>query len=285
MRGEGGAGAGACGGAASAAAGASARIARTSARDIPLIGSSSARAPAAPSRAAYSAATRWLSPSTLPCNPPRVQPILVYGDSLTWGIIPDTRRRLAFGLRWPGVLEAELGAAGREVRVLEDCLNGRTTVWDDPFKPGRNGLVGLEQRIEACSPVALVILMLGTNDFLAMHARDAWHSAQGIRALVRAIRRAPIEPGMAAPEILIVTPPEIRDPRGPIAPKFLGADGLCGGLAAAYARVADEERCHGFDAGSVTTTSRVDGVHLDADQHAELGRALAKLVATILPAA
>lgn len=33
--------------------------------------------------------------------------ILVYGDSLTWGVIPDTRRRLPFEAR---------------------------TVWDDPFK-------------------------------------------------------------------------------------------------------------------------------------------------------
>jgi len=213
-----------------------------------------------------------------------MEQILVYADSLSWGIIPNTRRRLAFEQRWPGVLEADLLAAGRRVRVLEDCLNGRTTVWDDPFKPGRNGLVGLEQRIESASPLALVILMLGTNDFLAMHARDAWHSAQGIRALVRAIRRAPIEPGMPVPEVLVVAPPEIRDPKGPIAPKFRDAGLLCGGLAEAYARVTDEERCHFFDAGSVTTTSSVDGVHLDADQHAALGHALGERVATILPA-
>jgi lysophospholipase L1-like esterase len=122
--------------------------------------------------------------------------ILIYGDSLTWGIIPETRKRLPFSERWPGVLEAELRKAGHDVRVIEDCLNGRRTVWEDPFKPGRNGLLGLEQRIEAHSPLALVILMLGTNDFQSMHQHTAFHSAQGIAALVRAIRQAPIEPGM-----------------------------------------------------------------------------------------
>ena len=30
--------------------------------------------------------------------------VLVYGDSVTWGIIPDTRNRFAFEERWPGVL-------------------------------------------------------------------------------------------------------------------------------------------------------------------------------------
>jgi lysophospholipase L1-like esterase len=204
-----------------------------------------------------------------------MQQILVYGDSLTWGIIPDTRERLPFEQRWPGVLEDELEAAGFDVRVIEDCLNGRRTAWDDPFKPGRNGLVGLEQRIEINSPLRLVILMLGTNDFQSMHAHDVRHSAQGIAALVHAIRRAPIEPDMPTPDILIVAPPEIRAPKGTIAWKFEGADKRCAGLAEAYAAVARELGCSFFDAADVTTSSKEDGVHLDADQHAALGRALA----------
>ncbi len=146
--------------------------------------------------------------------------ILVYGDSLTWGIIPLTRKRLEFARRWPGVLERELASRGAAVRVLEDCLNGRRTVWDDPFKPGRNGLVGLAQRVEMHAPLSLVVLMLGTNDFQVMHAHDAWMSAQGIAALVHAIRTAPIEPGMPVPPVLIVAPPLLRSPKGPIAPKF-----------------------------------------------------------------
>src|SRR6185295_19356240 len=115
-----------------------------------------------------------------------IQQILVYGDSLTWGIIPNTRERLPFEARWPGIMESELFRAGLAVRVIEDCLNGRRTVWDDPFKEGRNGLVGLEQRIEANSPLELVMLMLGTNDFQADHQVNDWQSAQGIAALVGA---------------------------------------------------------------------------------------------------
>ena len=47
--------------------------------------------------------------------------------------------------------------------MIEDCLNGRRTAFEDPSKPGRNGRVGLEQRIEIHSPLSLVILMLGTT--------------------------------------------------------------------------------------------------------------------------
>jgi lysophospholipase L1-like esterase len=207
-----------------------------------------------------------------------VHQILVYADSLSWGIIPETRRRLPFDARWPGVMERTLNARGDTVRVIEDCLNGRRTVWDDPFKPGRNGLAGLAQRIEMHSPLSLVILMLGTNDFQSMHPHRAWDSAQGVAALVNEIRRAPIEPGMSIPPILVVAPPPIREPKGTIAAKFLGAESKCVGLADELRAVTAALDCAFFDAASVTTASRIDGIHLDADQHRALGEALADAV-------
>ena len=208
--------------------------------------------------------------------------ILVYADSLSWGIIPGTRERFAFDQRWPGVMEIELQGMGLAVRVIEDCLNGRRTVWDDPFKPGRNGMIGIEQRIEVNSPLSLVIVSLGTNDFQSMHRNTPWHCAQGVGAVIAAIRRAPIEPGMPVPPILVVAPPPIRKAKGAIAPKFEGAEHKAVGLADAIARVADETSCAFFDAGSVTTTSKVDGVHLDLDQHLALGKAMARKVASLL---
>lgn len=201
--------------------------------------------------------------------------ILVYGDSLSWGIVPNTRSRFLFEQRWPGIVERELKSAGIKVRVIEDCLNGRRTAWDDPYKPGRNGLEGLEQRIEINSPLSLVIVFLGTNDFQSMHQHNAWQSAQGVGAIIDSIRRAPIEPGMPIPKILVVAPPKVQEAKGDMAPKFEGAEEKAVDLAAAIKAVAEGNDCYFFDAGSVTKTSRVDGVHLDEDQHAALGRAIA----------
>jgi lysophospholipase L1-like esterase len=208
--------------------------------------------------------------------------ILVYADSLSWGIIPDSRSRFRFDQRWPGVVELELQQAGISVRLIEDCLNGRRTVWNDPFKPGRNGLEGLEQRIEINSPLSLVVVFLGTNDFQSMHQLNAWQSSQGLAAIVASIRRAPIEPGMHVPPILLIAPPQIQKAKGKIAPKFQGAETRAIGLTSAIEAVAQALGCHFFDAGSVTTTSRVDGVHLDEDQHLALGKAMAKEIMAIL---
>ena len=209
--------------------------------------------------------------------------VLVYSDSLSWGIIPNTRRRLSFNERWPGVMERALVNAGHQVRVIEDCLNGRRTAWDDPFKPGRNALDGIEQRMEINSPLTLVILMLGTNDFQSVHQNTAWQSGQGLAAVIRAMRRAPIEPGMPVPPILVVAPPPITTPVGkPIWEKFEGAPARSERAAEAYAAIAAEMECQFFDAGRVVSTSPHDGIHLDADQHATLGAALAKVVSESL---
>lgn len=211
--------------------------------------------------------------------------ILVYGDSLSWGIVPGTRVRLPFDQRWPGVLESRLNASGEKVRVIEDCLNGRRTVWEDPFKEGRNGLQGLAQRMEVNSPLSLVILMLGSNDFQFCHPHNnAWSAAQGVARLVRAIREAPIEPGMPLPPILIVCPPSVKAACGTMTEKFDGADKRSVGLVEAYARMASELGCEFFDAGTVVSVSGVDGVHLDADQHPRLGDALSGVVLGILRA-
>lgn len=208
--------------------------------------------------------------------------ILIYSDSLTWGIIPDTRKRLAFDERWPGVMENVLNEKACNVRIIEDCLNGRRTSCDDPFKPGRNGLHGVEQVIEMHSPLELVVLMLGTNDFQSMHSNNAWHAAQGIRSLITSIRQAPIEPGMPVPKILLICPPEMQKPKGHIAPKFEGGEKKCIGLASEYALVADDLGCDYLDAGQITPPSTVDGIHLDKDQHFTLGTAVAEKVYTLL---
>jgi len=162
--------------------------------------------------------------------------------------------------------------------VIENCLNGRRTVWGDPFKGGRDGSQGLAQVMEMHAPLKLVILMLGTNDFQYTHNNNAWLSAQGTAKLVQIIRTAPVEPGMPVPEIMVVAPPQIVEPKGAIAHKFESAETRCVGLAAELKKIAGKENMLYFDANSVTESSKVDGIHLDEDQHKVLGEAIAKVV-------
>ncbi|MCJ8339942.1 MAG: SGNH/GDSL hydrolase family protein [Pseudomonadales bacterium] len=207
-----------------------------------------------------------------------MQQILIYSDSLTWGIIPDSRKRLSFDKRWPGVFEDKLKAAGNNIRVLENCLNGRRTVWSDPYKEGRDGSEGFAQVLEMHAPLSLVILMLGTNDFQCTHNNTAWMSGQGMAKLINIIRTAPIEPGMPVPEILVVAPPSMLTPKGALVRKFSGAQNRSVGLSQELEHIAEMHHCHFFDTAAVTAASTVDGIHLDESQHCVLGAAVADAV-------
>ena len=118
--------------------------------------------------------------------------------------------------------------------------------------------------------------MLGTNDFQGTHQINARMSAQGTAKLVQIIRQAPIEPGMPVPAIMIVAPPKIIAPRGVIANKFQGAKTRSAGLSIELGKIAQEQSTMFFDTASVTDASRVDGIHLDEDQHHLLGEAIAR---------
>ena len=87
---------------------------------------------------------------------------------------------------------------------------------------------------------------------------------------------------MPIPSILVVTPPAIQLPKGPIAPKFDGAEEKSRGLATAYQKVCAEVGCQFFDAGKVITSSKVDGVHLDEEQHLVLGNELSRITKPFL---
>lgn len=111
--------------------------------------------------------------------------VLCYGDSNTWGFDPATRTRYPPRVRWTGVLAEQLGG---DVRVIEEGLNGRTTRWDDPIEPSRNGLTYLRPCVESHQPLDLIIVMLGTNDLerrFDLSAADIAQSAAGLAEMGR----------------------------------------------------------------------------------------------------
>ncbi len=62
--------------------------------------------------------------------------ILCYGDSNTFGTNPGGGR-WGIDQRWTGLLGSMLGGS---YRIIEEGLGGRTTVFDDPLEPKKNGL-------------------------------------------------------------------------------------------------------------------------------------------------
>jgi lysophospholipase L1-like esterase len=77
---------------------------------------------------------------------------------------------------------------GSEYYVIEEGLNGRTTVLDDPIEgTHKNGLKYLIPCLESHAPIDLVLIMLGTNDFKTRFSVSAFDIALSAGALVNII--------------------------------------------------------------------------------------------------
>lgn len=204
--------------------------------------------------------------------------ILCYGDSNTWGYNPLTQGRYADDVRWTGVLQAELGS---NYRVIEEGLNGRTTVWDDPIGCLKNGKTYLEPCLESQKPLDLVIIMLGTNDLKQRFSAPPTDIAAGAGILARMTMRSGTGRNDGDPMVLLVAPPPTVRLTS-YSDMFAGAGEKSARFAAEYHRVAREQGCAYFDAGSVLISSEKDGIHFEAEGHAALGKALAEKVRELL---
>ncbi|HXT09298.1 MAG TPA: SGNH/GDSL hydrolase family protein [Roseiarcus sp.] len=205
--------------------------------------------------------------------------IVAFGDSNTWGYDPATGARFAPQTRWTGVMAAALGP---DHRVIEEGLNGRTTVFLDPIEPDRRGADYLPPCLRSHAPLDLVVIALGCNDMKARFNVSAAEIAYGVERLVMLALAEPVGPNGRPPGVLLVAPPPVARLTG-FAEMFRGAESKSRDLAQRYAEVAQRRGVGFVDAGQFIRCSDLDGIHYEADQHAVLGRALAEATHIVLP--
>jgi lysophospholipase L1-like esterase len=206
--------------------------------------------------------------------------VLCFGDSNTWGYSPKSAERFARTARWTGVLQAALGDG---CGVIEEGLNGRTTVWDDPIEGDKNGRRQLPALLESHMPLDLVVLMLGTNDLKRRFSAPASDIAAGIERLVGIILASSSGRTGKAPKVLVIAPPPLARLTD-LAEMFDGGTEKSRLLGKLYRQVAAEQGCAFLDAGSVIRSSDLDGIHLEEKEHRALGEAVAREVKKILGA-
>ena len=206
--------------------------------------------------------------------------VLCFGDSNTWGYSPKSAERFARNTRWTGVLQAALGDS---CGVIEEGLNGRTTVWDDPIEGDKNGRRQLPALLESHMPLDLVVLMLGTNDLKRRFSAPASDIAAGVERLVGIILASSSGRTGKAPKVLVIAPPPLARLTD-LAEMFDGGTEKSRLLGKLYRQVAAEQGCAFLDAGSVIRSSDLDGIHLEEKEHRALGEAVAREVKKILGA-
>ncbi|MBI9106277.1 MAG: SGNH/GDSL hydrolase family protein [Spirochaetales bacterium] len=207
--------------------------------------------------------------------------ILCFGDSNTWGFNGEGGERFPHEQRWTSLLQKNLGP---DYNIIPEGINGRTTVWEDPFKPCRNGAAFLPYGLLTHAPLDLVVIMLGTNDSKNYFRNSPFAIGKGIRTLIEMIQVSDAGRGGNVPEILILSPspvaPGIQEKASFDIREFADIDGhdplkVSRGLAAEYRRRADEYGCAFLNAGESAGVCPEDGIHLTADGHGGLAKAVA----------
>lgn len=205
--------------------------------------------------------------------------ILCFGDSNTWGYSPTLTRRYNATERWTMLLQTQLAP---QYRIIEEGLNSRTTVFEDPFEPGKKGLDYLQPCIESHHP-DLVIIMLGTNDVKSRFNVTASDISKGAARLVELVQNFKHGFMEKSPEVLLIAPPLVLELDN-------GKEGWDGAQAKSeqfayyYELRAKELGCHFLDAATLIRACAVEGIHWPADQHQTLATALSELIPTLLPA-
>ena len=209
--------------------------------------------------------------------------VLCYGDSNTWGCNPDNHERYEFSVRWPGVLQRELGET---YHIYENALNGRTTVFEDPIEEGRCGKDCFSYVLESCSPLDAVILMLGTNDVKSRFHMPPWDIGWGIDLLIQYIQKKAncFDKKGNRPKILIVAPPKMggdwsKTSHGTVFDQESVEKAKQ--LPEIYQYIAKLNGAYFLDA-ALYTTPGVDCIHITVQSHEKLGKAIAEMVRTML---
>lgn len=200
--------------------------------------------------------------------------ILCFGDSNTYGLVPGTQNRYDRDVRWTGILEKHLYKKG--YRIIEEGLCGRTTIFDDLYREGRNGSAMLPLLLESHKPIDLVILMLGTNDCKSCFHTSPQKIGTGIEHLMKQIQSFDEQIG-----ILLISPILLGDEvwKQEFDPEFNQTSvEVSKGLKEVYQEIAKKYQCDFLAASDVAEASKKDREHLNRENHFKLARAILKCI-------
>lgn len=196
--------------------------------------------------------------------------ILCFGDSNTYGLVPGMKQRYSWGIRWTSIVEEEVRKWG--CHVIEEGLCGRTTMFEDVYRKGRNGTEMLPILLETHAPIDTVVLMLGTNDCKTAYGASPQRIGEGIEKLLDQI-----ETWNAGANVLLVSPIALAEGVGEEGydPEFdENAVVVSKALPEVYAEIADRRGIDFLAASDYACADGADREHLGVAGHRHLATAV-----------
>lgn len=205
-----------------------------------------------------------------------MEKILCYGDSNTFGFIPENCKRYDKDSRWSGILSEILK---ENYQVIEEGMNNRTGFFKNPEGLKQSGGEYLSVFLQNHRNLDICIISLGTNDAQFFYNLDENSTKNGLQNLIDSVREANIKTN-----IIIVPPVKITE------------NILHSGFSMMFNResidkinkvfpifeqIAKENNCLYFDFNQITSPAQKDGLHYTKESHTIIANKLAEFILAI----
>lgn len=197
--------------------------------------------------------------------------VLCFGDSNTYGFIPQSGLRYDKNTRWTGVLQA---LCGSDFSIIEAGCNNRTAFVDNPAGAEQTGYKILPEYFTK-DYFDIVVLAIGINDLQLFFKPTLKEFEQGIEKLIKITKD--LSPNA---KIILVCPSKL-DLAGIKSDVFsFQFDEISVEksyhLPQIYKKLAEKHACKLVDLNEIAKVSPLDGLHFSAESHKTIAENLYK---------
>lgn len=197
--------------------------------------------------------------------------ILCFGDSNTYGYNPHNGNRYDKNTRWTGVLQK---LAGENYEIVEAGGNNRTAFSDNPDGLQFTGYKLLPEYLK--ENYETIILAIGINDLQIFYNPAIEEFENGIRFFVSiAAEQA------RGSNLILLSPSHINENILKSNFRFLFDEisiEKSKKITLIYEKIAKEYNCKLLDLNKLVNTSKIDGLHYEAEEHKKIAESVIKLI-------
>ena len=197
--------------------------------------------------------------------------ILCFGDSNTYGFVPQSGLRYDINTRWTGILQT---LCNNEFEITEAGCNNRTAFIDNPAGINQTGYKILPEYLKT-NFFDIVILAIGINDLQRFFNPTLNEFEQGMEKLIQITKN--LSPKS---KIILICPSKLNLAginNGIFSYQFdkISVE-KSGKLSPIYKSLAEKYKCHFIDLNNIVDVSPLDGLHFSAESHKKIAENLYK---------
>ena len=197
--------------------------------------------------------------------------ILSFGDSNTFGYNPNNGSRYNENSRWTGILK---NLCKNNYEIIEAGCNNRTAFSNNPDGIQFTGYMILPEYLKEIYDI--IILAIGINDLQKFYNPTLEEFETGIENIIKKIREN--NPNC---NIIILSPSHITENILNSNFRFMfnqTSIEKSKQITSIYKKIANEYNCKFLDLNKIVTTSKIDGLHYDIEEHKKIAQSIITLL-------